>query len=77
MIVYRMTRPNAYGVGTPGHLELSARQGYYIRALSEAEAHREMRERFPYDSHFDLQVWSEEEASYGTVIEQTKEPHHA
>jgi len=69
---YRMTRPDAY-VGTGGEYLLSDRQGYYIIAESVMEAHREMRIRFPRDSHFDCQLWKTEAQMFSTTrIEQVK-----
>lgn len=57
---YRCTRRTPYGPKTPGFKNLSARQGYYIRAETEQEALTRMREKFPNDAlEFDAQLWKE------------------
>ena len=33
-MLYRITRPTCYPPGTPGHKDLSARQGYYADAAN-------------------------------------------
>ena len=55
---FRMTRPDLYGSG-PARTDLSARQGHYIQAVDEQDAHRQMRKAYPDDSHFDLELWKE------------------
>lgn len=58
---YRMTRPDVYAsTGCPGNKNKNSRQGYYITAVSETDAHMEMRKMFPRDSGFDLQLWKED-----------------
>lgn len=54
---YRMTRPNCYPGDNEAKTDLSIRQGHYILAEDEADAHRIMRKMFPNDTHFDLQLW--------------------
>lgn len=54
---YRMTRPDLYQGDCPGRDDPSARQGHYVRATTEAEAHREMRNDYPNDSHFTCKLW--------------------
>lgn len=56
-MLFRCTRPDAYGPNTPGHTDPSARQGYYIQTPGETEARAEMRQRFPKDSRFDVTPW--------------------
>ena len=53
---YRMTRPNCYKSGLAAK-DPRCRNGYYIKAESEEEAHKRMKTKFPYDSHFDCEVW--------------------
>ena len=57
MTQFRLTRPDCYEPGCPGHKDPSARQGYYIDADSEEEALLRMKQRFPEDKGFDVQVW--------------------
>ena len=52
MIEFRCTRPNIYK-----NTEPLDRQGYYLDAKDEEDAHRQMRRRFPHDSHFEVRVW--------------------
>jgi len=59
MAEWRMTRPNLYPEGSLGHDNPSARQGHYIRAASESDAHLEMKKRHPEDSHFDCERWKD------------------
>lgn len=49
--MYRCTRNGEYTHNCPGHNDLTARQGYYISALSPAEAHIIMIAKFPNDRH--------------------------
>ena len=62
---YRMTRNRPYPPGTPGFDNLEAREGYYIDADSEQEAHAIMASKFPEDSFFgfELQVWKNQKAA--------------
>jgi hypothetical protein len=46
MNLYRCTRNLPYEPGTPGHTDASARQGYYIEAHNESEAHVKMAQKF-------------------------------
>lgn len=59
MIEWRCTRNQPYLTsGCPGHADLSARQGYYCRAASEAEALAFMHRAFPRDwAGFTAQEW--------------------
>lgn len=60
---YRVTRPEGYKPGTPGHTDKSARQGYYTDAGDEEEARRIIRERVKHDfpsvvnERLDVQLW--------------------
>jgi hypothetical protein len=54
---YRCTRPNCYPPRSPGHKDPSARQGYYVNADNPDEARERMREWFPHDTHFDVELW--------------------
>ncbi len=47
---FRVTRDSAYGPGSAGHNDLSAREGHYVKANSEQEALAIVRLRFPFDS---------------------------
>ncbi len=49
MNLYRCTRNSAYPPRSPGHTDLTARQGHYVRALSREQALQNMRSRFPSD----------------------------
>jgi len=52
---YRVTRRKPYGPGTPGHTDLSARQGYYITAPNAYVVIAMMAHKFPGEDHFDIQ----------------------
>lgn len=57
---YRVTRPLSYLAGTVGHADVTARQGYYIAALSPVEAVREAIKSYEMcatTSVFDVQLW--------------------
>jgi len=57
---FRCTRRRPYiGCDCPGKKNLSARQGYYIRAETPDLAILQMGEHFPEDRNFgfDVQVW--------------------
>lgn len=62
---YRVTRPERYPAGCVGHLDKSARQGYYTDAKDENEADRIIRARlakntdivFNQDERLDIQFW--------------------
>ena len=54
---YRCTRPDMYRGNCPGNANHGARQGHYIDAENEHEAHRKMREAYPNDSRFDVVLW--------------------
>lgn len=55
---YRCTRNATYSHKCIGHDDLTARQGYYIKASSEEEALQKMAVRFP------------EEMSYGFTVQE-------
>ena len=57
---YRCTRPEVYEEGCPGHTEPGARQGHYIDALTEEEALMRMKQWFPAESWFDIQLWKQD-----------------
>jgi hypothetical protein len=61
---YRCTRPDCYRGNCPGAGDPLARQGYYIDAKDENEAHNEMREKFPKDSHFEVRLWKSPAPGY-------------
>ena len=55
---YRCTRELPYRNPTCfGHLDLSARQGYYIIGTSYADALEQMQERFPGEMNFTVDIW--------------------
>jgi hypothetical protein len=56
---YRCTINKWYEKDTPGYEDLSARQGYYIRAASWADAIAQMAEKFPDEAEegFTAQLW--------------------
>jgi hypothetical protein len=56
---YRCTRNQPYTApGCPGRTDTRAREGHYLRAGSEAEALRMMRESFPGDwMGFTAELW--------------------
>jgi hypothetical protein len=56
---YRCTINYGYTRGTVGHDDLSARQGYYIRAASWGHAIAQMAEKFPDEAEegFTAQLW--------------------
>lgn len=56
---YRCTRSDLYPVNTPGHKDLSARQGHYILAHDVGEASTEMAKRFPRDRNFTVDMVKE------------------
>jgi hypothetical protein len=64
MIEFRCTRPNIYKGNCPGNADPLARQGYYVDAEDEEGAHREMRRKFPHDSHFEVRVWKSPSPRY-------------
>lgn len=47
--IFRCTRPTLYGPGCAGHKDRTARQGYYIKALTKEQAMRVMLKDFPND----------------------------
>jgi len=58
---FRCTRPTVYqSPRCPGHADPSARQGHYVQCATVAEAHAEMKQRFPKDSYFEAVLWKEE-----------------
>ena len=58
---FRLTRNRPYPLGTLGYSDVTARQGYYVTALSEKAALAEMEEMFPGEvsDGFTVQVWEE------------------
>lgn len=46
---FRCTRGAPYTHPCAGEFDLTARQGYYLRAVDEADALRQMRTMFPFD----------------------------
>jgi hypothetical protein len=59
---YRVTRPLGYSPSTPGHLDVSARQGHYTDACCATQAASVIRERlvgkgYGKLSELDVQVW--------------------
>ena len=57
---WRCTRPAVYqNDDCPGRTNLSARQGYYIRANTASEALKIMASKFPEEASFgfDCQLW--------------------
>ena len=56
---YRMTRPDKYATENLGKADLTIRQGYYVLTADEISAHQQMKQMFPNDSHFDLQLWKQ------------------
>ena len=62
---YRCTRNAPYLQQCIGHNDLSARQGYYLLAVSESEAWQKMAVRFPEEAFdgFTIQSWSEFDVS--------------
>lgn len=60
MTMYRCTRNQPYGKGTPGLTDKKARQGHYIEANSEKEALEKMEKLFPDDTQgFTVDVWND------------------
>ena len=55
---YRCTRPDCYPATSAGATDSLARQGYYLSAADDQHAREQMREAFPQDTRFDVQVWS-------------------
>ena len=54
---YRMTRPDKYMGENLASADKSIRQGYYVLVVDEAAAHVQMKQMFPNDSRFDVQLW--------------------
>lgn len=57
MYTYRCTRAEMYPKNSLGYKDVQARQGYYIKANNYNDAWKEMKNRFPGENHFDVQVW--------------------
>lgn len=57
MKVYRLTRCICTNPNARAFSDLSARQGYYIRAENEDEALRQMAKDFPKEKHFTCHEW--------------------
>jgi len=58
---YRCTRALPYSENTTGYTDTGSRQGYYIVALSQKGAIREMVRRFPKDTLYDRPTFTAEE----------------
>ena len=54
---WRLTRPGIYHEGCQGYADVSARQGYYVRAWSAEDAVTKLAKEFPSDVAFDVQPW--------------------
>jgi len=55
---WRCTRRTPYAPGCIGHSDISARQGYYIRAVNAVDALNIIKAQFPGDTMgFDVQYW--------------------
>lgn len=52
---YRLTRPQRYSPGQPGHNDVCCRQGYYDDASSVAEVLCKMQARYPDETVWDVQ----------------------
>ena len=63
---WRCTRPNLYPPGTLGHLDQSNREGYYVRAATRDDAIARMRETFPADPAFDVEIHKPARLDRGT-----------
>jgi hypothetical protein len=59
MYEYRCTRRELYyNSKCPGFKDLSARQGYYITADNLNAAYVKMKQLFPKEKYFDIQLWN-------------------
>lgn len=59
MPMYRCTRPKQYASeDSPGHSDTSAREGYFVVALSDREAMQNMKSRFHNDEVIDVEEWN-------------------
>ena len=57
---YRITRPDSYPEGSPGHTDPSQRQGYYIVAVDTASALVTYRGHWEDpNSRLDIELWKE------------------
>ncbi|MBE9019872.1 hypothetical protein IQ272_27815 [Chroococcidiopsidales cyanobacterium LEGE 13417] len=67
---YRCTRNASYSHDCLGHDDITARQGYYIKANSSEEAWEKMATRFPEEVNegFTVQEWE----SFNVVVEEVK-----
>lgn len=59
MFEFRCTRPELYGPGCPGHLDVTARNGHYIRAKTAADAIAQMNVQYP-GEWIQVQLWRDE-----------------
>jgi hypothetical protein len=68
---YRVTRPAAYGPGSAGHTDTSARQGYYVWAEAEGDAKDDIRERLdlPPSEPLDVELWDSPAEPWYTLEE--------
>jgi len=59
MYEYRCTRNGPYRAPTcSGHNNISCRQGYYLKAIDDADAYNKMQKKFPLDKEgFTVQLW--------------------
>ena len=67
---YRCTRNASYTCDCYGRDDISARQGYYIRAHSEEEAWQQMASRYPEETElgFTVQDWSANSGKSVTIL---------
>ncbi len=67
---YRCTRNALYTHDCIGHDDISARQGYYIKALDTEEALEKMATRFPEEVNegFTIQEWE----GFNVTVEEIK-----
>lgn len=58
MYEFRVTFPERYGKGSPGHEDPSARQGHYVEVEAEnaRSAWNKVHERFPFE-RIEVQPW--------------------
>jgi hypothetical protein len=54
---YRCTLPSRYSEGTTGHRNVAGRQGHYCNARTPEHAREIMKERFPTEERFDVELW--------------------
>jgi hypothetical protein len=59
MKIYRCTRCTCTNPNARAYSDLSARQGYYVRAENESEALKQMARDFPKETNFTCHEWSD------------------